>query len=323
MFRKPSNITKITPLLRRLSSSLNGSSNLPQVDCVQGPFTTLNIETFRRRGFIPEQPLLISSPGGDTIFQTFPAAIKWFTGAQWSSTRLYDGVESLAINGEYLEQFQDTILPYELITSANKCSGINNPILSDILKGFTANLDPATTFHRFNAPLRLFLRALETPITELYIAQAQIIDLPPNLRTDLPTPTVVKEAGRGDVYDANIWLGIPPTSTPLHKDPNPNLFVQLASTKEVRIFEPSVGKEMFIRVKSQLGQNGAAGVRGAEMMEGAERALLDEAVWGTDARGGFVAVLKPMDALFIPKGWWHSIKSVGNDVNASVNWWFR
>jgi len=33
--------------------------------------------------------------------------------------------------------------------------------------------------------------------------------------------------------------------------------------------------------------------------------------------------VSPGDALFIPKGWWHSIKSVGIGVTASVNWWFR
>ena len=60
------------------------------------------------------------------------------------------------------------------------------------------------------------------------------------------------------------------------------------------------------------------------MMEGPERAALDEAVWGKDANGeGYDAMVNPGDALFIPNGWWHSIKSVGGGVTASVNWWFR
>jgi mannose-6-phosphate isomerase-like protein (cupin superfamily) len=59
------------------------------------------------------------------------------------------------------------------------------------------------------------------------------------------------------------------------------------------------------------------------MMEGPERDALDEVVWGEGQREGYEALVGPGDALFIPKGWWHSIKSVGSEVTASVNWWFR
>jgi ribosomal protein L16 Arg81 hydroxylase len=59
------------------------------------------------------------------------------------------------------------------------------------------------------------------------------------------------------------------------------------------------------------------------MMEGPERDTLDEAVWGPGVSECFEATVSPGDALFIPKGWWHSIKSIGTDITASVNWWFR
>ncbi|TVY16036.1 hypothetical protein LARI1_G007339, partial [Lachnellula arida] len=60
------------------------------------------------------------------------------------------------------------------------------------------------------------------------------------------------------------------------------------------------------------------------MMEGPERDVLDEDVWSRDARMEcFEVDVGPGEALFIPKGWWHSIKSIGPTVTASVNWWFR
>jgi len=119
-------------------------------------------------------------------------------------------------------------------------------------------------------------------------------------------------------------MGIPPTYTPLHKDPNPNLFVQLASSKRIRLFEPATGFKIFRDVQLRIGQHGSASFRGYEMMEGPERDALDEAVWGSTVKGeGYEAMVGPGDALFIPRGWWHSIKSVGNGVTASVNWWFR
>ncbi|KAF2761495.1 Clavaminate synthase-like protein [Pseudovirgaria hyperparasitica] len=31
----------------------------------------------------------------------------------------------------------------------------------------------------------------------------------------------------------------------------------------------------------------------------------------------------PGDALYIPKGWWHSVKGLGQGIVGSANWWFR
>jgi hypothetical protein len=62
------------------------------------------------------------------------------------------------------------------------------------------------------------------------------------------------------------------------------------------------------------------------MMQGRERVLLDEMVWGSPVSAGgdgvgvgLEARLGDGDGLFIPKGWWHSIKGVGEGVTASVS----
>jgi hypothetical protein len=329
MFMKTVRITKTTQSLRRFYSSNNGCSDITPVASIVSSFATLSTEKFRQLAFTDGIPLHIIAQPGKASYQEFPAATKWFRtiGAGDASSltpcRQYDGKERLELNYPYFELFQQTMLPYELMTPIQAPNtGLIRPILMNHLKEQGA--DPrSSTFVRFYGPLSLFLGASMDGIQRLYIAQAQLIDLPPGLREDLPTPPIVKEAGKGDIYDANVWLGCPPTYTPLHKDPNPNLFVQLASRKVVRLFEPSVGDAIFADVKRQLGESGRASLRGIEMMEGKERELLDEAVWGTDVKGGYETVVRPMDALFIPKGWWHSIKSIGDGVNASVNWWFR
>lgn len=185
-------------------------------------------------------------------------------------------------------------------------------------------------FHSFHAPLELIITAsrqnpgsTQFGLHGLYIAQAQMADLPQQLRDDLPTPELVLKAGKGDVYDANIWIGTPPTFTPLHKDPNPNLFVQLSSSKKVRIFEPRKGQAIFAAVRRKIGATPTAAFRGEEMMQGRERVELKEAVWDPSNLDGHEVTVRPGDALFIPKGWWHSIKSEGDGLNASANWWFR
>lgn len=205
----------------------------------------------------------------------------------------------------------------------------------------------------FMAPLALLDAAdnfnLERPGTglrKLYVAQAPLENLPKELRDDLPVPNIVKHAGRGDIYNSSIWLGLEPTYTPLHRDPNPNLFIQLCSNKVVRLLPPTSGDQLFRDVQLRLGNSSRVNsrLRGPEMMDGPERYLMHKAVWfkhglrEMQAPEGFVladegvsrskmeeARLLPGDALFIPKGWWHSVTSENDAgrLNASVNWWFR
>ncbi|KAK4690937.1 hypothetical protein P7C71_g5957, partial [Lecanoromycetidae sp. Uapishka_2] len=149
------------------------------------------------------------------------------------------------------------------------------------------------------------------------------------MKEDLPTPEIVTKAGTGDIYDTNIWMGIPPTYTPLHRDPNPNLFVQLAGQKIVRMISPKEGKSIFHRIQKALGKSQSASFRGEEMMKGDEKQLLEAEVWDNSfesvdgAASGYEVNLAGGDGLFIPKGWWHSVRGTGGGVTGSVNWWFR
>lgn len=64
-------------------------------------------------------------------------------------------------------------------------------------------------------------------------------------------------------------------------------------------------------------------------MKGKQRRALEGAVWGGDGEGVddmmYEVTVQAGDMLFMPLGWWHSVKSVGEEggINGSVNWWFR
>jgi len=252
------------------------------------------VDLFRERAFLPALPATL--PPGH--FAHLPAVTAWFT--EPSSD---DATQTL--NHTYLSPYGDTIVPLELTSHP------------------PTPTSPA--FRRFRGPLHLLLNWTSTAPTSgapyrLYLAQAQVADLPPRLRADVPVPDLVRKAGKGDVYDANVWIGLAPTSTPLHRDPNPNLFVQLAGTKVVRLFEPAVGAEMYARVGA-----GEGVLRGEEMMQGEERRGLEGEVWGGEDGGvggqvrGFEPRLGRGDGLFIPRGWWHSVRGVGGGVTGSVS----
>ena len=285
------------------------------------PLEDASLDTFRIQYYAPEQPALLPR----SMFKYLPALKNWFQSCTPPAGA--PGQSTTRLNIEYLQKHAgDAFVPLELTeTSPSDPSG--DP--SSHAHGGTDGL----SFRQFHAPLTMFLEwmrmADHSPqSSRLYLAQCQLLDLPPVLRHDFPIPDIVAQAGKGDVYDTNVWIGHPPTYTPLHRDPNPNLFVQLAGHKVVRLLAPTEGQAVFSAVRQRLGKSGgkdAAAFRGEEMMQGQERALLDEMVWGTpvsagsDGGVGYEAHLEPGDGLFIPKGWWHSIKGVGEGVTASVS----
>ncbi|KAK3700443.1 hypothetical protein LTR37_015947 [Vermiconidia calcicola] len=286
------------------------------------------IQTFRERAFAPGTPALLPRKS----FEGLPAVQKWF----------FEDSSRLALNRSYLSRYGSAVVPVEI--SNNEQFSRTEQSLSFFLecvnassssfdtrpnRYFSAYVPNARAIKRTKRSNNFFSAStLTAPTARTYLAQAPIADLPQGLRDDVPTPKLVLEAGKGDVYDSSIWLGEAPTYTPLHRDPNPNLFVQLAGTKVVRLFRPDVGRSIFAKVQESIGASASATMRGEEMMRGAEKKALEEEVWSDNDANEFrtatwEAELSAGDGLFIPKGWWHSVKGVGVGMTGSVNWWFR
>ncbi|KAK1834138.1 hypothetical protein QBC39DRAFT_344331 [Podospora conica] len=332
------------PFAQFPQAGVAGRQPLSTVSYVSG---TIDVDLFRRDAFESEKPLLLKSPGGAAA-AVLPALGKWF------STTSVNGHDETSIT-PYFEQYSATWLPYELMIESTPEAPTASPLasfltwlsssrardqqaLAALLLDQTENAPGSSTsqtrFLRFEAPLGLLVAGLrfnlQSPpshrLQQLYIAQAPLDSLPPQLQQDVPTPRLVKEAGKGDVYNSSIWMGLEPTYTPWHRDPNPNLFCQLHSSKVVRLMPPRRGEQLFLQARSQLGRVRGSRIRGEEMMQGEERQVLLDAVWGEKAPDEMREVrLNQGDSLFIPKGWWHSLRSGGTNggLNASVNWWFR
>lgn len=251
----------------------------------------------------------------------------------------------------YLSDLGNTPVTYEwtLTPSVEHFISSLQPgdLRSSVLRGVAENVtaDSPSPFLRFTAPLQLFIAALHynnsqsclaERLAGLYIAQSSISGLPSDLQEDLTPPPIIST---DSIYNSSIWLGLAPTYTPLHRDPNPNLFRQLHGCKVVRILPPRAGEAVFTRVQSLIGGAASPRLRGQEMMHGPEKTALHDAIWAVkgDPRIGdrtiYEARLGAGDAMYLPKGWWHSIKSAAADaepglacdgeLNCSVNWWFR
>lgn len=259
--------------------------------------SSLTASSFRTEFFLPSKPVIISGA------HVLPAAKKWFD-------RLDDHTR---FNTQYIRNHAATsTLELELRNlRARSVSRFTLPFAEaiTILSAQTGQSWPAET----NA----------------YVAQSSLDDLSDELVSDLPTPQIVRESARGDVYGSSIWMGFPPTSTPLHRDPNPNLFVQLAGTKCFRMLDPTEGALVY---QAAVGE-GTGRIRGAEMLIGKESQRIEEWLWGEQIESPrtknqarlqvkcWEAHLDEGDAIFIPVGWWHSVRGLGSgsSINASVS----
>ncbi|KAL5604354.1 hypothetical protein BROUX41_002326 [Berkeleyomyces rouxiae] len=275
------------------------------------------------------QPVVLQGPLAHS--SSVPALTKWFGGS--------------TLNQDYFYRFHDTEVSYELMSPGPVADGqdkvpafYKNPEFQNVIPRIPEwthlPSDSPLRFFGFSGPLSLFVAALNfnlnlpaksPPMTQLYIAQNSLSSLPDVLQQDLPIPSLIKNAGKGDIYGTSLWLGLEETYTPLHRDPNPNILLQMCSSKIVRLLAPSAGENLFHKVQAALGRHGSSRIRTRDMMEGPERNMLDKEVWHQAADGFAEAHLAPGSALFIPKGWWHSVRSIHSDgrLNASVNWWFR
>jgi hypothetical protein len=317
-----------------------------------------DVDRFHDIAFQPELPVVLRD-----IARSSPARINWFRGEH--AGHKGPGPPTRTFTNHF-RQFGDVPVTYEYLD----LSGLTGRLLGRISRD--SKMKPWWTliqelrsgqyqqqnkanetesvaqsaFLRFQAPLQFLFDALDynqeaidAPFRNLYVAQQSLADLPQALREDVPPPNLV-HAGRGDIYGSSLWLGLEPVYTPLHRDPNPNIFSQFLGSKHVRLLRPELGQEIYNEVQRRLGQSPDSGrIRGEEMLGGKEAPLLYEAMWASDARVGqlyeeselsrdgdlWEAEVGAGDGIFIPKGWWHTlIGRNGNGVlNASANWWFR
>jgi hypothetical protein len=284
---------------------------------------------FRTNHFQPEIPVTFRGRENNI----FPAIQKWFT-----PLNPYSNSTAQKFNEGHFNTPLEVIVPVELTSLHGR---------SDVFRG-----ENEIAFERGNISLEHFkswiMQKLENPSIfqpnkSLYLAQCDLSLLPQSLRDDIPPPNIVALTGKGDIYASSLWIGIPPTHTPLHRDPNPNILVQLAGKKTVRLLQPLSGKAIYEyarRLCAEVEDNSvisSTSIRGDEMMVGLERKILGHFIWVNGNGGdngaagiedkkieisGYETTLEAGDGVFIPNGWWHSVKGIGDHkdgINASVS----
>ncbi|EFN53058.1 hypothetical protein CHLNCDRAFT_36633 [Chlorella variabilis] len=143
-----------------------------------------------------------------------------------------------------------------------------------------------------------------------YLAQHPLFDQIPALAGDIREPPYCC-LGDGEVQSINAWFGPAGTVTPLHTDPHHNLLCQAVGRKYVRLYSPACTTAMYPHAEGMHTNSGRVDVDAPDL----ERFPLFAAARFQDC------VLEAGQMLYIPRGWWHYVKST--TVSFSVSYWWK
>ena len=155
-----------------------------------------------------------------------------------------------------------------------------------------------------------------------YLAQHPLLEQIPSFQTFMPRrPEILSRIGV-DVKHCSAWFGSGGTRTPLHFDSYDNLFVQLVGVKYVRLYyHDSDNRHKLYLGSRKAGSDdkGAAGKQGNMSMVDVENVDADSFPLFADLKYE-EALLMPGDALYIPAGMFHYVRSL--TTSFSVSYWF-
>ena len=167
-----------------------------------------------------------------------------------------------------------------------------------------------------------------------YLAQHDLFTQIPDLRNDISIPdycyTDPPSAAPGTPLAAkpalqkldepllNAWFGPAGTVSPLHTDPYHNILCQVVGRKYVRLYSPHETEKLYPR---KVGQDGVD-MSNTSLVdaEGDGRKIKEEYPSFLDAKY-FETILDQGEALYVPVGWWHYVRSL--DVSFSVSFWWN
>lgn len=152
-----------------------------------------------------------------------------------------------------------------------------------------------------------FIEALEGPAPSGYLI-APLAELPEALRADVRTPPYCAAA---PWLRSKLWLSAPGTVSPLHRDASHNLLAQVQGVKQVLLFSPRDNAALYSHaIWSSLPNFSRVDPEAPDLARFPRFARAE----------GLRCRLHPGDALLIPSGWWHHVRTL--ETSISVNFWW-
>lgn len=173
-----------------------------------------------------------------------------------------------------------------------------------------------------------------------YLAQHNLFRQIPSLRNDIQVPDLCwadvprhptdtsKDQPPISEPHLNAWFGPARTITPLHTDGYHNLLCQVVGAKYVRLYPPQVTEKLRPRSPEHGVDMSNTSAVDVGVMEGwdplPDGMDVDEPTRWREELANVVyweCIIAPGDALLIPIGWWHYVRSLS--VSFSVSFWWN
>lgn len=139
---------------------------------------------------------------------------------------------------------------------------------------------------------------------------------------------------------SNIWFGPPWTISPLHHDPYHNILCQIVGKKYIRLYSPHDSAQLHPRSSTEtaphlaepnshktLDATATINMSNTSSIDVAAMELSPAEDWdavypGISSVPYVECVLEAGEALYIPVGWWHYVRSCSTGISVSF-WWGR
>jgi len=154
-----------------------------------------------------------------------------------------------------------------------------------------------------------FIALLRTGSPSCYLT-SRLAELPAALRADVRPPAYCADAGW---QNGNLWIGAAGTVAPLHRDLADNLHVVIEGRKRIMLVAPQLSAHVYPNPLYDPFPNGCR-----SNIEAPDFTAFPK-LRGVQA---LVAELAAGDAIYIPRRWWHHVRTM--EPSISVNfWWAR
>jgi hypothetical protein len=145
-----------------------------------------------------------------------------------------------------------------------------------------------------------------------YLAQIKLTEHFPYLLKDIKIPIYCRTSVKNNSLDIFAWLGPEGTESPLHTDKKDNIFIQLVGKKLVVTFDEKDTPYLYPHSEEKISNSSKINLINPDIINFPKFSL---------ASYGAITILEPGDALFIPKGTWHFVKSL--QPSWSLSFWFN
>src|SRR5262245_40442022 len=192
---------------------------------------------------------------------------------------------------------------FQYLQSAFAAAAVNTARV----EGGVVAMDDRTGLIYQEARLGEFIAALRTGAGDRYL-MSRVEDLPDALQGDVPPPPYIAAA---PWLSAKLWISAGGTVSYMHRDMADNLHAQVVGRKRFTLVAPRHSAGLYPKTILDSIPNGChADIERPDFGRFPKLRAIETAV----------AVLEPGDAIYIPRRWWHHVRTL--EPSISVNFWW-